>query len=124
MRSVTIQPMRRHSIRTVVAGLLLPVLLFRAWIPIGFMPVATADSGAALVVCPGVQHHHGVPSPSGEHGVPCVFTASAGAAPTPAILALVPCSLVTVAARPGIAVVFFVPSILRSQSSRAPPLLG
>jgi hypothetical protein len=127
MPSVTIRRARRYSMQVAVAALLLLVLLLRAWIPVGFMPTAHADGGAQLVVCPGVQHHGGGSdhsSPSDRHDVLCPFAASASSAPTPAIVAFGPCSLVTGIAGPYTAEEIFSPSILRSQSPRAPPFFG
>lgn len=131
MQSVMYRSMRRDSVRTVVAGLLLPVFLLRAWIPVGYMPVADAGGVAALIVCPGVHNQdEPIGNPAGKtpdprkHNVPCVFTASAAAAPMPAILALVPGSIVTLAVPSAPAVERFCPSILRSQSPRAPPHFG
>jgi len=125
------------------ALLALPALLLRALIPVGFMPVATAD-GLSIEFCPDAgplpaaasaaadphahhhHHHQGGPDPSSaSHHAPCPFAASAtlAAAPDAACVAAPP----ALARAPGDADVSaraFVPSIVRAQSPRAPPVPG
>jgi len=125
----------------------LPAVLFRALIPVGFMPVVEAGGGLAIGFCPGEaalppglaapvpaqhaahhhQHHHsgGSEDPStATHHAPCLFAASATPTPTPTIV-LLP------AAGPQIAqfgdhdsVEVFLPTILRAQSPRGPPVFS
>ena len=87
--------------RWLVAGLILPALLFRAAIPAGFMPVFDSQRGLILAICPGVagipgygpqstahaHHHphagHGGPGKDGDqaagsHGGMCPFALSSG----------------------------------------------
>lgn len=140
-------PYLRSRGRRLVA-LLLPLLLVRALIPFGFMPVV-AGGGMTIGFCPGeadfppgmaaahqsaAQHldqkagHHspGHPGDPGgaAHHAPCLFAASAAPAFAPAMLALAAND--THRARPAqwVAARVFLPTILRAQSPRAPPLLS
>jgi hypothetical protein len=116
--------------------LALPALLLRALIPVGFMPVATAD-GLSIEFCPDAgplpaadphahhhHHHQGGPDPSSAtHHAPCLFAASATLAAVPATVTLVaPPALAGHSALLAPAARSFVPSILRAQIPRAPPL--
>jgi hypothetical protein len=124
------------------ALLALPALLLRALIPVGFMPVATAD-GLSIEFCPDAgplpaaagaaadphahhHHHQGGPDPSSaSHHAPCPFAASATLAAAPEG-ACVPAAHALERA-PGDADLrarAFVPSIVRAQSPRAPPVPG
>ena len=128
-----------------LAALLLPALLLRAFIPVGFMPMAGAG-GMSIVLCPGaaalppgITHggrsghapahsghgaggpHGGAPQEPGSAGhATCAFATGAGmfAAVPPAAAPPVPA-----AAPPGerATAASFVPAILRAQSPRAPP---
>ena len=128
-----------------LALLILPALVLRALIPAGFMPFAGAG-GPQLGFCPaagalppGVVHvaahpadaahaHHG----SGGHspGIPetphhpaCLF--SAGAATTFAVAATDPLPATAPGSLPEhIAAPIFLPTILRAQSSRGPPIVS
>jgi len=129
------------GIRTRLALLVLPALLLRALIPVGFMPVA-GPGGVSIGLCPGdgamaqiMTHaghaghaapagHHpgGSPDPSAAHHAPCVFSSGASVGFVP-ILSASPCALAGLVSRsrsPGAR--GFVPAILRTQSPRAPPL--
>lgn len=120
-----------------LALLVLPALLLRALIPVGFMPVADAH-GASLGLCPGmgVMRHAGhgshtvphdprpgsLPDQSAAHHTPCLFSAGASTGfvathpgPAPAAEALTVPGDRPRAQR-------FIPAILRAQSPRAPPL--
>jgi hypothetical protein len=114
--------------------LLMPALVLRALIPFGFMPVATS-AGLSIGLCPGVaelppgvahghsHHHAGVPggSQAPERHAPCLFSASGSVAGAPAIPA---CKLITPPLRAQDSTALpriFSPTILRSQSPRAPP---
>jgi len=124
--------------------LLLPALLLRALIPVGFMPLAGA-SGAYLGFCPGSgalppgaselaapytahsghTHHDGdrPGSPAAPHHGPCVFSGGAATEFTadPLLVVVLP---VAQAPTERIASLVFVPTILRAQSSRGPPIPG
>jgi hypothetical protein len=125
-----------------LALLVLPALLLRALIPAGFMPLAGAG-GLYLGFCPGAgplppglsasathashlghEHHGGHGSgpvdPSHQHPA-CLF--SAGAAATFAAAPVVAPSVVaSLAPRADFSAGIFLPAILRSQSSRGPPI--
>ncbi len=131
---------RRHRL----TGLLLPALLLRALIPLGFMPVV-AGGGLAIGFCPGAgllpsgiaathhtleaEHQHAghsggapVAPGSGAHHAPCLFATSATAAFAPAVL--VPAENAAGFALRGVSAAeqLFPATILRAQSSRGPPL--
>jgi len=124
-----------------LALLVLPALLLRALIPVGFMPV-TGPGGLSIGLCPGdgamaqiITHadhaghaapagHRpgGSPDPSAAHHAPCVFSSGASLGLVP-ILSASPSALAALAppsTSPGAR--GFVPAILRTQSPRAPPL--
>ena len=142
-------------------NLVLPLLcafLFRALIPVGFMPVVAADGTLSLEFCPAygtappqiaahahhnhlaglpnlasghgsspVAHHdHGAHDPAGaaQHHAPCVFAASANAAPAHAD----DLQLVTILQTSHVPQVDFqlaepIGNVPRAQSPRAPPAL-
>jgi hypothetical protein len=124
-----------------LAWLLLPALLLRALIPAGFMPFA-GPAGSYLGFCPGsgalppganelathASHSGHTHHPGGAPGAPgtpphpsCVF--STGAAATfAATLTAALASPVLSAPAARVASLTFLPAILRSQSSRGPPL--
>lgn len=126
-----------------LALLLLPALILRAGIPAGFMLFPGLD-GAYLGFCPGsgalppaanelathashsghIHHPGGAPStPGPQHHPSCVF--STGATTTfAATLAAVLAPPVLSAPAVRVASLIFLPAILRSQSSRAPPVLA
>lgn len=131
--------LRRRRVR--LALLAIPVLLLRALLPPGFMPVAAADGWIGL--CPGAAalppglvashahaHHHvhgHSPGPAGgagsaEHSAPCLFAVAAVCAGTPAVVALVPPNAATPAPSALRCGKVFTPSILRVQSPRGPPI--
>jgi hypothetical protein len=125
--------------------LALPALLFRALVPAGFMPLVDATGSMTLGLCPGsvpaqAEHHaahaghHAVHSrhdhssgsddPAGaHHHAPCLFAASAGGAPAPALhvlgIGLLP---VRLRLSPAGAVAIALPTIVRAQWSRGPPI--
>jgi hypothetical protein len=123
--------------------LMVPVLVLRALIPFGFMPVASSGS-LSIEFCPGqgtlppgisagalhaghLAHHHshhpgGDPTlPSGAHHAPCLFALSASPAFAPAIALLGPDpAAATAFATPAPARVFL-PAIVRAQTPRGPP---
>jgi hypothetical protein len=126
-----------------LAWLLLPALLLRALIPVGFMPLA-GGSGAYLGFCPGAGEvppaaaaaashashlghaHHGGEGrgvPGTPHHPACVFSAGASSAfavpPGDAIPGPALTSLLERTAAP-----IFLPAILRAQSPRGPPVVS
>jgi hypothetical protein len=132
--------------RAALALLAVPALLLRAFLPVGFMPVAATDGWIGF--CPGAgalppalaasaapHHHHdhhsqdagagGAPDdPSPAHHAPCLFAAGSFPAFSPAVLGFAPPSRAAVrhllAAQ---AHTVAVASIERAQSARAPPAL-
>lgn len=129
-----------------IAWLVLPVLVLRALIPFGFMPVAS-DGTLSIEFCPGEgtlppgitavalgsghhAHHHAhhpgsdPAAPDGTHHAPCLFALSASPAFAPAV------ALPALDAPPATAFVaasssrVFLPAILRAQSPRGPPFLA
>jgi|SRR5580704_11903274 hypothetical protein len=141
-------PYLRSRGRRLVA-LLLPLLVVRALIPFGFMPVV-AGGGMTIGFCPGeadlppgiaaahqsaaqhLDHHHaghhspGHPGDPGgaAHHAPCLFAASAAPAFAPALLALAVDDSHRIRPVQWVATRVFLPTILRAQSSRGPPLLS
>jgi hypothetical protein len=126
---------RQQRLRIALA--LLPALLFRAAIPIGFMPMLDDTGHLSIAFCPGqtssalmgathaAHHHHhpgsGNPDPGDGHSSPCPFAATAAIAPPPIALDAprsVPVRSNTPipAATPG-----FSPGVVRTQTARAPP---
>jgi hypothetical protein len=113
------------------------VLVLRALIPVGFMPVSDrgglyidfcpgeAQPPGALAAQPLAHHHHhggadhGTPAPASH--APCLFALSASPAFAPAVAmaALMPPAATPRAESPARAV--FVPAIVRAQTPRAPP---
>jgi hypothetical protein len=136
-------PLRRlRADRRRWALLALPALLLRALIPVGFMPVATAD-GLSIEFCPDAgplpaaasgaadphahhHHHQGGPDPSSaSHHAPCPFAASATLAAAPeAASAAAPHAHLRAPGDADLRARAFVPSIVRAQSPRAPPVPG
>jgi hypothetical protein len=124
-----------------VAILLLPALLYRALLPVGFMPMVEANGVFELGLCPGTvdgvtfiaaaanphaHHHHGSGSAS-EHGspsAPCPYALSGTAPLTAEPFALPLLSPVNEKPRSATAAAVFLPTILRVQSPRAPPALA
>jgi len=125
-----------------LALLVLPALLLRALIPAGFMPLAGAG-GLYLGFCPGAgplppglsasaahashaEHgHHGghgpvIPDPAHQHPA-CLFStgATTAFAATPVVA---PPALASLTSRADFPAGIFLPAILRSQSSRGPPV--
>jgi hypothetical protein len=129
--------------RGALALLAVPALLLRAFLPVGFMPVAATDGWIAF--CPGAgplpaalaanaaTHHHdhrsmdggagGAPAdPPTAHHAPCLFAASLLAAFTPTVLGFVPSARAAATQLPAAHILSSaVASIERAQSPRAPP---
>ncbi|HKD52859.1 MAG TPA: DUF2946 family protein [Steroidobacteraceae bacterium] len=127
-----------------LALLVLPALLLRALIPAGFMPLA-GSGGLYLGFCPGagplppglsaaathashLEHAHhgghgpGIPDPVHQHPA-CLFSAGAATA-FAAIPVVAPPALASLTSRADFSAGIFLPAILRSQSSRGPPVLA
>jgi hypothetical protein len=117
-----------------LTGLLLVALAFRALVPAGFMPaIGTRGAGVTMQVCPlhmpsmgaeAAHAGHAPAPPSGQRvhdGSICAFAASAVSAPPPVLSG--PVLRSDVAPEPILVTVENVarPSIIRSQSPRAPP---
>lgn len=141
MRQAVFRPRAR---RAWLLGLVLPVLLLRALIPAGFMPAADAG-GLSIVLCPGeaalppgisgaahashahghVHHAGGAPAaPTTTHHELCLF-AVAGAAPLAPVLPTLVLEIPGFIPVPELAGgEIFSPSILRTQTPRAPPSLA
>jgi hypothetical protein len=141
-------PYLRRSARR-LTPLLLPALLLRALIPIGFMPLISSG-GLTIGFCPGegalpaalaaanvqllrahTAHHdhlvgggaHGPGEPGrSAHEAPCLFAASAKPAFAPAILAVAVSAPDVAAHSAPVTDTVFLPTIHRAQSSRGPPL--
>jgi hypothetical protein len=136
------------------ATLLLPALLLRALIPLGFMPLAGGD-GLTIGFCPGegalpaglaaanlkllhtassAQAHHGhapggAPHGPGEpggssHEAPCPFAASGKPAFAPAILTPGTAASAAAVQEAYAAPTVFLPTVLRAQSPRGPPQIA
>jgi hypothetical protein len=116
--------------------LLLPLLAFRLLVPDGFMPRFGADHTVSMQMCHGdaksaaamrlLRDQPASTAPGNDDGVrhdaPCVFAASAGAAPVP-FLPPLPNAAPTPDALLLPALVAPAPRVThRTQSARAPPL--
>ena len=116
--------------------LLLPLLAFRLLVPDGFMPRFGAGHTVSMQMCHGdaqsaaamrlLHDQPASPAPDNQggarHDAPCVFAASAGAAPVPLVPTL-PDAAPTPDALPLPALVTPAPRLThRTQSARAPPL--
>ena len=128
--------LRADRLRGRVILLLLPLVVFRLLVPDGFMPRFGADHTVSMQMCHGdaqsaaamrlLRDQPAFPAPddrdAASHDAPCVFAASAGAAPVPLLPAL-PDAAATPDALPLPALVTPVPRVThRIQSARAPPL--
>jgi hypothetical protein len=132
-----LSPLRTRRQR--LASLLLPALVLRALIPVGFMPLA-GSGGVHLGFCPGAgpvpaarselarhaphhaHHDGGAPgAPGTSHQAACVFSAGAST-----VFAETPSATLTAALAQApaerAASLTVLPSILRAQSSRGPPI--
>ena len=105
--------------RSALALLAVPALLLRAFLPVGFMPVAATDGWIGF--CPGAGGAPDDPTPA--HHAPCLFAAGLLPAFSPSVLGFaalrrigqtqLPAAQVSSAA---------VAAIERAQSPRAPPV--
>jgi hypothetical protein len=128
--------------RRILVAALLPLMAFRALIPGGLMPAIGADGALRLQLCPGtnaavpnhVQHsgsagrdnsthhdHDGTGGPAGLHQTVCPFESlsTPACASTMFRFATVTLRQALVASR-NVAQITF-PTIIRTQSPRAPP---
>jgi hypothetical protein len=119
----------KRQIRQIALALLLPAMMFRAVIPVGFMPAVTSGH-VSLVMCSAVDvtasstnggtDRHNPDNARGNS--PCHFAASAALAPLPdsgwSAWLDVPTDFITRA----IAVEVHAPAIVRAQSPRGPPV--
>ncbi len=136
MRALLHRSSQRRRPR-LLALLVLPALVLRSLIPIGFMPISDRG-GIHLDFCPGEaqppgalagphlahHHHHGGAdhgSPASASHPPCLFALSASPAFVPAApaLGLLPPEAAALAAGPSSRVLL--PAIVRAQSARGPP---
>lgn len=119
---------RRHT-RLIIA-LLLPLMVLRALLPAGFMPVAE-DGALRMAMCsdglyPTTADHHGHPSPAGDEqqssgSGSCPFALAAVNAAPPALTQIVArLDIDSGAASSAIAPVI-VAATVRAQSARGPP---
>ncbi|HEY2275568.1 MAG TPA: hypothetical protein VGH61_08705 [Steroidobacteraceae bacterium] len=120
--------------------LALPVLVLRALLPVGFMPVSDrggfhidfcpgeAQPPGALAAQPLAHHHHhggadhGAPSPASH--APCLFALSGSPAFAPAAPAVAPPPPAASALAADLTSRVSLPAILRAQSARAPPQIA
>jgi hypothetical protein len=133
-----------RSRRSVLALLVVPAMLLRAFLPVGFMPVAATDGWIGF--CPGAaalppalaanaatHHHHdhrskdaagGPPEdPTPAHHAPCLFAAGLLAAFSPSVLGLAAPPHARQIQLPAAQVSSAaVAAIERAQSPRAPPV--
>jgi hypothetical protein len=131
--------------RGALALLAVPALLLRAFLPVGFMPVAATDgwigfcpgAGAlppALVASEATHHHHahqakdagagGVPDdPTPAHHAPCLFAAGLLPGFSPAVLGFAAPPHAAATQLPAAQVASAaISAIVRAQSPRAPPV--
>lgn len=121
-------PFHRRG-RELATGLLLAVLLLRAYVPVGFMPAS--GTPFALEVCPvgmhGAVHAHHAPhpaSPSHTDDESCLFGSAPAAAPVAHVIAFEPPARLSLqsplafsSAGPGI-------QLPRAHRARAPPRIA
>jgi len=133
----------QRRFRSLVVFLLLPALLYRALVPVGFMPVQEASGRVDLALCSGVvdvatfiaaasqrihgQHRHQGAAGSdhmaghAHHFSPCPY-ALTGSAPLVAFAPHWTPTFLTEEPPPqGAVTAIFLPTILRTQTSRGPP---
>jgi len=128
--------MKRSRKRSWLSGLPLAAVLFRALIPVGFMPAVAADGSLGMIFCPiavstgpGAAHEHHPGHDGGSAGsagtghqqLACPFAASVGLAPLPDLVEPAAGPAEFLALTHGVSERQFVPTILRAQSPRAPP---
>lgn len=122
-----------HKYQWIAAALLLPAMIFRALIPVGFMPMAGAGGAMELALCPGTvdgatfiaaaidphaKHHH---EHHDQRSPPCAYALSGTAMPAPVIPAQVLFTAMVEPPRARIGTVVFLPAIVRVHLPRGPP---
>ena len=105
-----------------IAGLLLPAILFRGLIPVGFMPALDGDGAMSVHFCDGMANGPADdPAKPGHEQRKCPYSATSSPVPPPAFVAmsLEACEiqpvLIDSSGRNA------VPTIVRLQTPRAPP---
>ena len=116
-----------------VIALLLPLMVLRAMLPDGYMPVAGSGT-LRIVMCsdglyPAASDPVSEQTPGGEHELPadsgnCVFANAAVHAPPPAITQPLVTILFDAGIFPASAAPTHAASIVRVQSARGPPSLS
>jgi hypothetical protein len=130
-----------RSLRTKrrLLGLVLPLLLMRLLVPVGFMPMA-GPGGLEIALCPAAAvlppglatahaghhmqhagHAGGSEPPAAEHHAPCLFAASAAPPLAPGVLLAAAPPALAAANLPAQARDSALPVTPRAQSARAPP---
>jgi Protein of unknown function (DUF2946) len=98
---MTMAQLRTHRHRYWISFLLLPALLFRLFVPAGFMPGLDEGFSLTMQMCHGggansllirygtggqpMDGGSGTPDKTASHDAPCVFAASGVVAPPPSI---------------------------------------
>jgi hypothetical protein len=117
--------MRLSRQRSLIAALLLPAVLFRGLIPAGFMPAIDGEGSLSMEFCHGMGHSKPA-STENPHdaGLQCPFAATASPAPPPAMATQAVACHASFPPDEFPVLRETVPSIVRSQSPRAPPVHG
>ena len=124
-------PMRKrlfHSRRDLFSSLLLAALLFRAYVPVGFMPAAGAPF--LLEPCPGtypsqsLAHHAHHDSATHGHFENCPFGSAPAAGPIAHIIAFDPPAPVVSRSLPAFEPLRLSARLDRAHSPRGPPSLA
>ena len=136
--------LRRLLHSPTIFALLIAALFARGIVPTGFMPAEHAGAGLQLAICtsgglafpaahsplpeerasPAAHGDAGIEHPQdddGDHERPCVYAASAVTAPAPVALARTPPPARPIRRVADVATSAPRPTILRTQSPRAPP---
>ena len=120
-----------HKSQWIAAAFVLPVLIFRAFIPVGFMPMAGAGGAMEIALCPGTvdgatfiaaamdphaqHHHHDYRSP------PCPYALSGASMPAPVLPAQVLSAAIVEPPRASVGTFVFLPATVRVHLPRGPP---
>ncbi len=123
------RPLKRQ-IRAIALALLLPALMFRAAIPVGYMPSMSSSGQIELVMCSAVDVTAAVSQDSGGHAPdtargsgPCHFSASTVLAPLPDSSWVTRLDIPVEFVARDTTVEVHPPAIVRTQLSRGPPAL-
>jgi hypothetical protein len=120
----------RHHRRALTAGLVLAVLLFRAYVPLGFMPAS--GTPFLLQLCPAgpfaqlpAQHlhnHAGQQHPGGHtHVENCPYGSAPAAAPVSQFVTFAPAGLLVASSPPHFSPLLAGAQLPRAHRARAPP---